>query len=194
MRTLLLLGLMAGLAGCGDDPPAQQQQRPGRRARAAAVVSGPAVAAVDLTRVPKKLQNLQASDWAAAPDLARRLRDARDPFKPFVEDLVVVEKPPVVPVDEVRLETKIQESPGSLTLIAIITGTPVHEAMVTDRNGFGHTIRQGDMVGDEIPYRVARITRNEVLFQPIQPPTAENKLEDVRKALLTQDELEELLP
>ncbi|MEZ4467886.1 MAG: hypothetical protein R3F43_26455 [bacterium] len=197
MRHLLLIACAASLGlpvlGCGDDPPPQAPRR--RRAAAAAPTSAGAAAAVDQSRLPKKLRGLTAEDWAPAPDLARRLRDARDPFKPYVEDLVVVDRPPEVPLpDEQRLETKIQEPPANLKLLAIITGTAVHRAMVADSSGLGHVIRPGDMVGDEIPYRVARITRNEVLFQPIQPPTAEKKLEDVRKALLTQEELEEQLP
>ncbi|MCB9545921.1 MAG: hypothetical protein H6706_08655 [Myxococcales bacterium] len=196
MRHLLLLACASLMAlpavGCGDDPPPQAPRR--RRAAAAAPASTAGAVVADEARLPKKLRGLTAADWAAVPDLAKRLRDARDPFRPYVEDLVVVDRPPEIMPDEQRLETKIQEPPANLKLIAIITGTAVHRAMVNDSNGLGHVIRPGDMVGDEIPYRVARITRNEVLFQPIQPPTAEKKLEDVRKALLTQEELEEQLP
>lgn len=189
-RLLALITLSGSLAACGDDPPPPPPRRRGAApASAAAVTDG-----VDVTVLPKKLQNLKPEDWAPVPDLARRLRDARDPFKPYVEDLVVPEVPPVPLPDEQRIDTKIPEPPGNLKLIGIITGKAVHEAMVVDSAGLGHTIRQGDMIGDDVPYRVVRITRNEVLFQPIQPPTAEVKLEEVRKFLLTQEELEEQLP
>ena len=190
-RLLIMLTLSGSVAACGDDPPPQASRR---RAAAKPAAAAATTEAVNSAALPKKLQNLKAEDWAPVLDLVRRLRDVRDPFKPFIDDLVVPDVPPAPLPDEKRLETKVPEPPGTLTLIGIITGKAVHEAMVVDSNGLGHTIRQGDMVGNDVPYRVVRITRNEVLFQPIQPPTAENKLEEVRKFLLTQDELEEQLP
>ena len=45
-----------------------------------------------------------------------------------------------------------------------------------------------------MPMRVVRITRNEVLFRPLQATVDDQPVEDVRKVLLTQEELEELRP
>lgn len=185
----MTLAFTLPLMGCGDDEPTTNVRGARRSKKKKKKRKGKAQQAVDLTRLPKKLQN---ADWSAPPKLARRIKDTRDPFKPYVDDLVV--QPDPEPESGERLETKIQESPAGLQLIAIISGTAVHRAMVTDRNGVGHMLRPGDMVGDEIAYQVSRITRNEVLFKPIQSPTAEKKLEDVRKVLRSQEELEELLP
>ena len=71
-----------------------------------------------------------------------------------------------------------------------------HEAMVIDSNGLGHVVRAGEIIGKP-PMRVARITRNEVLFQSLTPPAEDADIKskgEVRKVLLTQAELEELLP
>ena len=176
----------APLTGCGDDEPVVQRRvtlKGGSKAKAVVKAAGP-----DMTRLPKKLQN---ADWSPLPDLARRIKDTRDPFKPYIADLVVEQEPE--PEIGERLSTKIQEAPAGLQLIAIISGTAVHRAMVTDANGVGHVLRPGDMVGDDVAYQVSRITRNEVLFKPIQSPTAEKKLEDVRKTLRSQEELQELM-
>lgn len=186
--SLITLSFTLPLVGCGGDEPVAMTRgsRSSKKKKKKKKKQG---AQVDLSRLPKKLQN---ADWTPPPDLARRIKDTRDPFKPYVDDLIVKNEPE--PESGERLETKIQEPPAGLQLIAIISGTAVHRAMVTDKNGVGHILRPGDMVGDEIAYQVARITRNEVLFKPIQSPTAEKKLEDVRKVLRSQEELEELLP
>lgn len=193
--TCLLMGAFAlPLMGCDDEDDGQAAEIE-RRRRANARQSASKKkrkkapkATVDYTKLPAKLQG---ADWSPLPDLSQRLRAARDPFKPYVDDLVV--QPDPEPETGERLQTKIQEPPAGLQLIAIISGTAVHRAMVTDRNGMGHVLRPGDMVGDDVAYQVTRITRNEVVFKPIQSPTAEKKLEDVRKPLRSQEELEELL-
>ena len=66
--------------------------------------------------------------------------------------------------------------------------------MVTDGQNLGHLVRVGDVVGQKVPMRVVRITRNEVLFRPLQASVDDQPVEDVRKVLLTQEELEELRP
>ncbi|MGK0358441.1 MAG: hypothetical protein ACI9U2_000730 [Bradymonadia bacterium] len=184
---LLMCASALPLMGCSEDEVVAKQRGRGssKKAKKKAKV---AAAVVDMTRLPKKLQN---ANWDPLPDLARRIKYARDPFKPYIADLVVQQEPE--PEVGERLSTKIQEPPAGLQLIAIISGTAVHRAMVTDANGVGHVLRPGDMVGDEVAYQVSRITRNEVLFKPIQSPTAEKKLEDVRKTLRSQEELQELM-
>lgn len=188
---LSVVAIAAPLVGCGDDEPVANVRgaRSGAKKKPKKAAAS-AADAVDLTSLPKKLQN---ADWTPPADLGRRIKDTRDPFKLYADDIIPRDPEPDTPAEE-RLETKIQEPPAGLQLIAIISGTAVHRAMVTDKNGVGHILRPGDMVGDEIAYQVARITRNEVLFKPIQSPTAEKKLEDVRKVLRSQEELEELLP
>ena len=66
--------------------------------------------------------------------------------------------------------------------------------MVTDGRGLGHIVRQGDIVGQKPPMRVMRITRNEVIFKALSVAENEKEPREVRKALLTQEELQELQP
>lgn len=143
------------------------------------------------TNIPEKLKTV---DWNQKDDLERDLRDTRDPFQVYVDDL----KP--------RTPGQGEEKPGgyqcsgpcdeasSLDLIAIITGTSVHKAMLKDSKGVGHMVRAGDVVGKD-PYRITRITRNEVVLKPLQPvqPGSAPPPELVKR-LVSQEELQELLP
>lgn len=76
-----------------------------------------------------------------------------------------------------------------LSLMAVVTGTKVNRAMVTDRSGLGHVVREGDIVGIE-PYRVVRITRTELVLRRVGP----GEPAEIRKVLRPRDEFEDLLP
>lgn len=182
------------LSGCGEDEEVMTRRpsaRKGRKRRRKSKKSmGPAV--LDTSRLPAKLRNV---DWKAELSKERR-RESRDPFVPFVDDLIVG-----VPTELDGPKTSTTLRPidlydvDELQLIAIITGTALHKAMVTDPTGLGHIVREGDVVGRGTPMRVQRITRNEVLFKPLKAPSEQdNQPKELRKVLLTQEELEELLP
>src|SRR5690606_20103156 len=133
---------------------------------------------------------LTPEDWEVTGDLPVLLRESRDPFLPHVADLVEVKAEVVEAENDPKLDIriKIAESVQSLKLIAVVTGSGVPHAMVADSRGLGHMLIPGDVVGAEIPFRVARITRNEVLFKPLQAPEGEDTLTEVSKVLLTQQE------
>lgn len=192
------LALAFALAGCGDDAPVNQQRGFGNRGKpktpaAAKPGQGPAAATGD-ARLPAKLRNV---DWTAQDDLSASMRETRDPFAPYVEDLLVKAEDGKTGEAEAvtRINSIIADTPvDALQLIAILTGGAVHKAMVTDSRGLGHIVRPGDIVGKDPPMRVVRITRNEVLFRALEVDPDEEKPKEVQKVLLSQEELQELLP
>ncbi len=195
MRTLLHVLAFAALvlagapiAGCSDAPKSSRRRGSGATKK---VTKKAGPEEIDKSMIPAKLRN---ANWkeieSQAIDLARGIRD---PFQPHVDDLFK-QKGEIGPDDDTDLGVKIPEPVGGLSLIAIITGTAVHKAMVVDKDGVGHIVRAGEIIGKP-PMRITRITRNEVLFKGLTPPEDPNeKEEEVRKVLLTQAELEELLP
>ncbi len=190
LGALLALGSPVVLAGCGGDAETGSRERgAGAAARKRKPVA--AAAAVSMDKVPEKLKNVE---WDTNVDLTAALREERDPFQPYVDDLV--KKPEAAEDAELQRKTGsiIDSEVPELQLIAIITGTAVSKAMVTDSQNLGHLVRVGDVVGQKVPMRVVRITRNEVLFRPLQATVDDQPVEDVRKVLLTQEELEELRP
>ena len=195
LACLLLFGLTASLIGCGDDPPRSQSRgvsraKASKKSKTSKGAKGPAY---DQSLLPTKLRNI---DWSLTDDLARAMTETRDPFRPYMPDLVIEaedEGNAALPVTQIK--TTISDSAVTeLHLIAIITGTAVHKAMVTDGRGLGHIVRQGDIVGRKPPMRVMRITRNEVVFRALQAGPNEKAPREVRKALLTQEQLQELQP
>lgn len=210
MRIALFTALAALLfAGCGDDPGTTSQRgfdgvksapkaaaapKPGKTGDAPAAGAAGAGAGVDTAKLPPKLRDI---DWSKSDDLSTSMRETRDPFAPYVDDIVVAKQDeegtaaaPVTQIKSIVSDTPVE----AMQLIAIITGGAVHKAMVTDQGGTGHIVRPGDIVGKEPPMRVVRITRNEVLFRALEVEADEEKPKEVQKVLLSQEELQELLP
>lgn len=192
LAAALCLSFSVPLVGCGDDEPVAATRGSRRKGKKKKKKKKGQTVALDMSRVPAKLKNV---DWGAE-STKERDGESRDPFAVFTEGIVVV------PPDETSKGSTPQVlrpidlyDVDELQLIAIITGTALHKAMVTDPTGLGHIVREGDVVGRGTPMRVQRITRNEVLFKPLKAPSAEdNQPKELRKVLLTQEELEELLP
>lgn len=189
---VLLCGALA-LAGCEDEPVATV--RGSGRASAPAAAAKPAGAATNEFAgldVPEKLKLV---DWNAKDDLDRDLRDTRDPFQLFMDDI----RPRTDPTAAAAAENPCTgplcgEEAASFRLVAIITGTAVHKAMLIDSRSTGHMVRAGDVVGRS-PYRITRITRNEVVMKPLQPPLAgQPAAQEIVKRLVSQEELQELIP
>lgn len=192
----LVLALAPALAGCGDDPPTAPTRGSGSKSKKtkANEAAAAATAGADESKLPAKLRNV---DWTAQDDLSASMRETRDPFAPYVEDLLVKTEDGKTGEEEAvtRINSIIADTPvEALQLIAILTGGAVHKAMVTDNRGLGHIVRPGDIVGKDPPMRVVRITRNEVLFRALEVGPDEEKPKEVQKVLLSQEELQELLP
>jgi hypothetical protein len=180
------------LEGCGDSDDSTntvRRRRKAKKKKKTRVITEKA--SLDLSRIPLRFRNI---DWQKSDGISNLIRGSRDPFLPFVDDLRVKAEEE----DEKKattIETTIPEAEvGDLTLVALITGTAVHKAMVEDGRGVGHVIRSGDVVGRKHQMRVVRITRNEIIFKALEKPKDEKSPSEVRKVLRTQEELQELLP
>ena len=192
------VALFSSLFGCGDDEPRVMTRGAAtggstNTASQPQASSAPSADAIDESLLPEELRGL---DWSSKNDEPRS-QVGRDPFLPYVSDLIAAlnhddsadNTDENAPPPKGRL---INFDVEELQLIAIITGSVVNEAMLTDPSGLGHIIKVGEIIG-RVPMRVARVTRNEVLFRPLQP-TSSTENAEIRKTLLTQEELEEQLP
>ncbi len=184
--SILAMSVCTIFTGCDDSSSGNtiRRSRKKKKRRKPVVTK----ATDQLTGVPKKLQNV---DWTTGDDLAGTIRESRDPFLPFVDDLKVKAEE-----EEKKQITKIKTAVGSaqvgdLKLVAIITGTALHKAMVEDGRGVGHIVRAGDVVGGTPPMRIVRITRNEVIFRALEKGPDEKVPSEIRKTLLTKEELQE---
>ena len=188
---LFTLSTTLPLMGCGDDGSANQRRRSRRSVKKRKVQPLAEMAAIDESKLPPKLRNL---DWNKKVKFSAGTDKSRDPFERHLDDLALQsEEGGQQPVTQIRSaigSATVEE----LSLIAIISGTAAPKAMLTDSAGVGHIVKIGDVVGSSPPMRLARITRNEVLFRALEKATDQAKPVEVRKALLTQNELQELLP
>ena len=186
-----LFGSSMPLMGCGDDGSANQRRRSRRAKKKRKMPTQTEVAAIDESKLPPKLRNL---DWNNKVKFSAGTDKSRDPFERHFEDMSIQsEEGGQLPVTQIRSAIG-SASVDSLSLIAIISGTAAPKAMLTDATGVGHIVKIGDVVGVSPPMRLARITRNEVLFRALEKTDDQAKPIEVRKALLTQNELQELLP
>ena len=192
---LFFVSLLVPMVGCSDDGSKSNKRRrrtAKKKVKATRSAAGEADGLKELKNIPRKLRNV---DWSASEDLTGNLRNSRDPFKPFVEDLRVKAEDPKNQAEVTKIKTAIGTAQvDELTLTAVITGTTVHRAMVRDNRGLGHFIKPGDVVGTRPPMRVARITRNEVLFRALEKKADEKQPLEIRKVLLSKEELQEFLP
>ena len=183
---MLALGVSSVTTACDDSDGGTTIRRSKKRKKRRKPVTTQTVE--DLKGVPKKLRNV---DWTTGDDLAGTIRESRDPFLAHVDDLKVKAEE-----EEKKQVTRIKTAVGSaevddLTLVAIITGTALHKAMVQDGRGVGHIVRTGDVVGGSKPMRIIRITRNEVIFRALEKAEDEKEPSIHRKVLLDKEELEE---
>lgn len=185
-----LVTLSVGLTACGGDPP-PVNVRPPPPPGMATVAAAPKNDISGLN-IPEKLKLV---DWNSKDDLDRDLRDTRDPFQIYLDDIRPKSEGPAAGAEENPCTGELCDDEATgLELIGIITGTAVHKAMLVDARGVGHMVRAGDVVGRS-PYRITRITRNEVVMKPLQPPVAGQAApQEIVKRLVSQEELQELLP
>jgi hypothetical protein len=188
------LVVSTALTACGDDTPVTTLRRGNATPEpAAAGSSAPAIKnEFEGLDIPEKLKHV---DWKSKDDLDRDLRDTRDPFQIHLDDIRPKTEGPAAGAQENPCNGELCDDEASgLQLIGIITGTAVHKAMMVDARGVGHMVRAGDVVGRS-PYRITRITRNEVVLKPLQPPLAGQAApQEIVKRLVSQEELQELLP
>jgi hypothetical protein len=180
-------------AGCGGEETHALQRGAGPAAPATAAAATPAAAngsgppaGIDTTKVPAKYRTL---DWAAEDELERTVRDMRDPFQVFADEVKVGSDKDGPPPPE--LVGALDFEWNELQFTAVITGTAVHKALLIDPRGSGHVVQAGDIIGKTEPRRVTRITRNEVVAKPLVVKPGD-KTEESVKRLLSDQELEQL--
>jgi len=154
LALFLLFGLSVPLMGCDEESPRAQTRGAGTSSKKKRKKRSKASPSIDKSRLPKKLRDV---DWDKVDDLAKGLKKTRDPFRPSLADMIVKAEDDGEQAPVTQIKTTISDSSvNQLQLIAIITGTAVHKAMVTDGRGLGHIVRQGDIVGQKPPMRVMR--------------------------------------
>ena len=185
VKRALFGGLLLSLSACGDDPPARSStrgipahlRRGGGTSAAAGAGAGAAAATTAASAspaaLPEKLRRqelLEASGWSSSEAVRAALEgNLRDPFLPDLPELQLKQD---VRADRAEIERRLRVtlplSPRELELQAVITGTAVHQAMLSDSSGLGHFVRVGDIIGKSPDFvRVAQITSTEVVFEPI---------------------------
>jgi len=150
---LVTFGLAGGLAGCGDDPPPQQPAKPAEKPAKPAEKKPAPKPKADSKKDDKKPEEDTEYKRPEFPENGRR-----DPFV-FTPPAPT----PAGPGDpEVRIMEPLEQYElGQLTLVAIITGTPVPKAMFLDPTNFGHIAKESDRVGKD-GGRITDIRSNEV--------------------------------
>ena len=187
VKCTLLGMLLLSLSACGDDPPARSSTRgiPAHLRRGGSTSAGAgtsagtgaattaSAASASPAALPEKLRRqelLEASGWSSSEAVRAALEgNLRDPFLPDLPELQLKQD---VRADRVEIERRLRVtlplSPRELELQAVITGTAVHQAMLSDSSGLGHFVRVGDIIGKSPDFvRVAQITSTEVVFEPI---------------------------
>jgi hypothetical protein len=128
-------------------------------------------------------------------DLGRTVRETRDPFQPFLRRTEATGDGEGIQNPQLGGGVLATVTADQLDLIATITGVPVHKAMVVDGTRMGHLVRTGDIIGGatDSPMRVAKIGRNELVFQALsQAPDGARR--EVRKVLEAAAEADLLAP
>ncbi|MEE2756514.1 MAG: hypothetical protein VYA30_07620 [Myxococcota bacterium] len=189
---MLLMLLPLEFMGCGGSESSGNQIRRRRsNAKPAAKRVITEKTDLDMSKVPARFREI---DWSKSDIISSLIRGSRDPFLPHVEDLLVKTEDTADEETTEITSTINNAEVAELKLVALITGTAVHKAMVEDGRGVGHIIQASDVVGRKLPMRVVRITRNEIIFKALQKPEDDKTPSEIRKVLRSQEELQELLP
>jgi type IV pilus assembly protein PilP len=136
MRGQALLGALLAVfavAGCGDDPPAQQPVVAGKASAARAASERPS----EPTPPPVVRREFPEADFTET-------ERSRDPFRPYARKFVEEAQRGVKSQRQVLLA---EFSVDDLKLIGIVTRLEPARAMLVDPSGKGHVVRRGDFVG-----------------------------------------------
>ncbi len=152
---ILLLGAAVVVAGC-DDEPKRAGRRRGRKSKkktddTAAAKSAKTAAAVE--------------DQKEEPQTFNENFSGRDPFRSYLRDFAVAPGGDDDPTEQIRTHLERFDL-SELRPIAIITGTAVPKAMVTDPSGMGHVIQPGTRLGRR-GGKVVRISTNTIVVRHV---------------------------
>ncbi len=153
----LLMSASILVAACGDDakPSGRRRRNKKKKPSAAADASG--------------AQDDGAKGRGPAQEgAAYSFNDnfsGRDPFRSYIRDFAVSTGEEDEGMDQIRTHLERFDL-SELRPIAIITGTPVPKAMVTDPSGMGHVIQPGTRLGRR-GGKVVRISTNAIVVRHV---------------------------
>ena len=193
MREILIVlcvAFIVPLFGCEDDAPVY--------ARKSSRGTGAKKTTIKKKRPTcRKLPaNLVAASWTERKGLVEQAKanTLRDPFEVSAENLVEVEQE-AEQVGDPRLDSVVDGyEVAELKFTMAVTGQPPAFALLKDPSGFGHDVYVGDIVGTKPRMRVEAITNNEIIFRAVERMKGADAPRELRKSLLSQEELQELQP
>ena len=190
---LCLTGIVFVL-GCGDDN-VQTSRGFGNKARRASKVKTFQTAKEEPT-CRKRPPNLVAVQWEERSTLVDKAKSntLRDPFA-VAGDHLIEEVPEADDNSALQLNSVVDGfEVTELKFTMSVTGQPPVFAVLRDPNGFGHDVYIGDIVGTRPRMRVEAITSNEIVFRAVERIGDDDQNRELKKTLLTPEELQELLP
>ena len=179
---------------CGDDN-IQTSRGFGNKAKRPAKVKKFQTAKEEPT-CRKRPPNLVAAQWEERSTLVDKAKSntLRDPFA-VAGDHLVEEVPESDENSALQLNSVVDGfEVTELKFTMSVTGQPPVFAVLRDPSGFGHDVYIGDIVGTRPRMRVEAITSNEIVFRAVERIGDDDQTRELKKTLLTPEELQELLP
>ena len=188
---LLCFVILLPTYGCGDDVRVLSP-----KARRGSGSSGQVAAKRKRPTCRKMPSNLVAASWTERTGLVEQAKanNLRDPFEVSAENLVEVEQE-AEQLGDPRLDSVVAGyEVAELKFTMAVTGQPPAFALLKDPSGFGHDVYVGDIVGTKPRMRVEAITNNEIIFRAVERIKGSDTPRELKKSLLSQEELQELQP
>ena len=193
---LFRLSLMVGVFffGCGDDNVQTSRGFGNKTSRASKVKTLQTAKPEPTCR--KRPPNLVAVEWDERSTLVDKAKSntLRDPFA-VAGDHLIEEVPQADDNSALQLNGVVDGyEVTELKFTMSVTGQPPVFAVLRDPSGFGHDVYIGDIVGTRPRMRVEAITSNEIVFRAVERIGDDDQNRQLKKTLLTPEELQELLP
>ena len=158
---VLLAGTAVVLASCGDEPaPAGRKRREKKQKKEEGAAGDPGSAAAADGNLAAKDGNPQEAPYSFNENFS-----GRDPFRSYLREFAITEVGREDPIEKIRTHLERFDL-NELTPMAIITGTAVPKAMVTDPSGMGHVIQPGTRLGRR-GGKVVRISTNSIVIRHV---------------------------
>lgn len=161
LSVVLIVSASFVVTGCGGDAPkpSGRKRRTKKKKNDDAGADGAAGAAAT-GRGKKADGGNQEEEYSFNENFS-----GRDPFRSYIRDFAVVQGADTDPIEKIRTHLERFDL-NELRPIAIITGTAVPKAMVTDPSGMGHVIQPGTRLGRR-GGKVVRISTNTIVVRHV---------------------------
>ena len=191
MLIMLCLAICLPLYGCEEDTPVRVVKSRGTKTSKTSKS-----AKKKRPNCRKMPANLVAASWVEREGLVEQAKanTLRDPFEVSAENLAEDEQE-TEKVGDPRLDSVVAGyEVAELKFTMSVTGQPPAFALLKDPSGFGHDVYVGDIVGSKPRMRVEAITNNEIIFRAVERVKGSDAPLELKKSLLTPEELQELQP